>query len=550
MLEGVPVTVKAYAYSRFSGAAQAKGDSLRRQLASAMAWAAEHPDVEFDPSFRDEGVSAFKGEHRTRGALAALLAKVEDGSIRRGDYILVEGFDRLSRETESVALNLLTSITTKGVKVVTLTDGETYDENAGAFDLMRALLVMSRAHEENKARQKKVAAAWSEKRVRARKTGEKLSRRGPAWTVFNESRKDFDVIEERARIVRRVFQECIDGMGITAIASRLNSEGVPPFVAKSDGWHQGYVLTILRSPSVMGFYQPTLTSQRAHQRMLRQPDGDPIPGYYPVIIDQETFDKAQAMIAMRNKRGGGKGRRGATFPNMLLGMGRCEECGGTLLLGSRHNSSKVRHYRCYQEGRKQGCTNKTRYSWADVEEHLTQFLVTARMEASAPIPDETDLRARIRERAQLQVKIDTLAGQLEDPDMASPTLMSLLRKREAEAVQIDLDIESQRIAIKQQTRLYGENALQEALDWLDRVQEAEGDELYRARAKANALLNTLFRVIMPFRTRDNEIGLYVIADKQGWRITDELFTEIEVNFDEPFTRDALDACPVLHVTMI
>lgn len=544
------MTAKAYAYSRFSGAAQAKGDSLRRQLASAMAWAAEHPDVEFDPSFRDEGVSAFKGEHRTRGALAALLAKVEDGSIRRGDYILVEGFDRLSRESESVALNLLTSITTKGVKVVTLTDGETYDENAGAFDLMCALLVMSRAHEENKARQKKVAAAWSEKRVRARKTGEKLSRRGPAWTIFNEDRKDFDVIEERARIVRRIYQECNDGLGITAIASRLNAEGIPPFVAKSDGWHQGYVLTILRSPSVMGFYQPTLTSQRAHQRMLRQPDGDPIPDYYPAIIDEDTFDKAQAMIALRNKRGGGKGRRGATFPNLLIGMGRCEECGGTLILGSRANSTRVRHYRCYQEGRKHGCTNKTRYLTEVVEEHLLHFLVTARTEATAPVPDETELRARIRERAQLQVKIDTLAGQLEDPDMASPTLMGLLRKREVEASQIDLDIETLRIRIKQQARLYGEDALREAYEWVEKISDAEGDELYRVRAKANALLNTLFRVIMPFTNHDGSTGVYVIAEKQGWRVTDELFTEIEVNFDEPFTRATLDDCPVMSVDLI
>lgn len=543
------MTVKAYAYSRFSGAAQAKGDSLRRQLASAMEWAALHPDIEFDPSFRDEGVSAFKGEHRTRGALAALLAKVEDGSIRRGDYILVEGFDRLSRETESIALHLLTSITTKGVNVVTLMDGETYGEDAKAFDLMRALIVMSRAHEENKARQKKVAAAWSEKRVRARTTGEKLSRRGPAWTVYNEQTKDFDTIPEREKIVRRVFAECNDGLGITAISSRLNEEGIPPFMEKSDGWHPGYVLTILRSPSVMGFYQPTLTSQRAHRRMLRQPDGDPIPNYYPPIISEEVFDKAQAMIALRNKRGGGKGRRGKAFPNLLIGTGRCEDCGGTLILGSRANSPKVRHYRCYQESRKHGCTNKTRYLTTIVEEHLVDFLITARSEATAPVPDQSALTNLINARAGLQMKIDNLVSMNEDDP--SPTTHKRIREMEIRAGQMDIEIETLRMGLKQQVRLYGDDALREAFEWVDKISGAEGDELYRVRAKANAMLNTLFEVIMPFRTsREGEIGLYVIAGKQGFRVTDEFFSEIVVNFGEPFTRAVLDDCPVTSMTFI
>lgn len=68
---------KAYAYSRISSRAQLKGDGLRRQLAAALEWSANNPDVDFDPTFRDEGVSAFKGDHRDTGKLGVLLGMEE-----------------------------------------------------------------------------------------------------------------------------------------------------------------------------------------------------------------------------------------------------------------------------------------------------------------------------------------------------------------------------------------------------------------------------------------------------------------------------------------
>lgn len=117
---------KAYAYSRISSRAQLKGDGLRRQLAAALEWAENHPDVEFDPSFVDRGLSAAVGHHRETGKLGVLLGMIDAGTIRAGDYLLVDEFSRLTREIETEALHLLTSIVRKGVNVVTLVDGETY----------------------------------------------------------------------------------------------------------------------------------------------------------------------------------------------------------------------------------------------------------------------------------------------------------------------------------------------------------------------------------------------------------------------------------------
>lgn len=142
----------AYAYSRISTRAQLKGDGLRRQLAAALEWAEEHPDIEFDPTFVDRGISASVGLHRETGKLGVLLNMIEAGTIRSGDYLLVDEFSRLTREIESEALHLLTSIIRKGVNVVTLVDGEVYHKHSTSLELMRALFTMSNSHNENKER--------------------------------------------------------------------------------------------------------------------------------------------------------------------------------------------------------------------------------------------------------------------------------------------------------------------------------------------------------------------------------------------------------------
>lgn len=534
---------KAYAYSRISSRAQLKGDGLRRQLAAALEWAGNHPDVDFDPTFVDRGLSAAVGHHRETGKLGVLLGMIDAGTIKAGDYLLVDEFSRLTREIETEALHLLTSIVRKGVNVVTLVDGETYHKHSPALDMMRALMVMSNAHRENKERTRKVAIAWADKKKRARETGEVLSKRGPSWTIYNPTTKRFDLDHDKADVIRRIFAECLDGLGITAIAQRLNANKVEPFVKGSDGWHQGFVLTILRSPSVMGFYQPTLTSQRAHQRMLRQPDGDPIPNYYPAIIDEATFDRAQAVIAMRNKRGGGAGRKGKTFPNLIQGLGKCEECGGTLVVRNHPNSRSVRAFSCYQAGRKQNCGNNARYLCSEVEEKLTSFLMVARLEEEQPLPDQTDLNNKIAARHAIQTKIDALLDQIE---AGSASLAERLRLREIEAAKMDKEIERLRQELKHQTRVAGTDAVAAAADWFDSLSNEDTEDLYRNRAKANGMLLALYDTIMPFAG-----GLYVLSNGKGWLINDEVFVELDIEDKRPVTRKELEMTSTwAKVTMI
>jgi len=67
--------IKAFSYVRFSSGRQAEGDSERRQIAMAEEYANKH-GLELDTTFRDLGVSGFRGSNRTKGALARFIEAV------------------------------------------------------------------------------------------------------------------------------------------------------------------------------------------------------------------------------------------------------------------------------------------------------------------------------------------------------------------------------------------------------------------------------------------------------------------------------------------
>ncbi len=223
--------VKAYSYLRFSSPEQAKGASKARQIEAAARWAAER-DLVLDEELRDEGVSAFKGRNRApTTALGGFLARVESGEVPSGSYLIVESLDRLSREQVVDALELFLGLTRKGIVIVTLTDGyewsrETLRDNH--LQLIVSIVIMSRAYEESATKSHRVGDAWSRKRVAARETGQAMTAVCPAWIrlVGGPRTGRYELIEERAAIVRDIFAATIAGDGRRTIVKRLNTAGI------------------------------------------------------------------------------------------------------------------------------------------------------------------------------------------------------------------------------------------------------------------------------------------------------------------------------------
>jgi DNA invertase Pin-like site-specific DNA recombinase len=335
------VTPLAYSYIRFSHPDQAKGDSIRRQTEATAGWC-ERNGVRLDTSLalRDEGRSAFKRDDFATYALAGFLRSVEGGRVPKGSYLIVENLDRLSRESEVRALNLFTSILMAGVNIVQLTPREqVFTVRSDLGELLPAIIELSRGHSESKRKQTTIGGSWRNKRERAAADGVPLTHKLPGWVQMAGARHDgkrwidgrLVLIPDRAEVVRRIFSLARTGLGVQAIAQRLNAEGVPcwrrPRKANRDLpaarlWNETAVYFILKSRAAVGEFQPCQGS-RCTGRGGSTPVGDPISNYFPPVVSADEYDAALAGVRARAK-GHFRGRRGKHI-NLFSGLIRSPE---------------------------------------------------------------------------------------------------------------------------------------------------------------------------------------------------------------------------------
>jgi DNA invertase Pin-like site-specific DNA recombinase len=291
----------AFSYQRFSSLKQRHGASTERQLEAARRYAERHSLTLDTSTYRDLGVSAFRSKN-VEGALGAFIQAVDAKKIPPGSYLLIESFDRLSRDTVDVALELMLSITRKGVVIVTLMDDQVYSSTTikeNWTKLIMALAVMARAHEESLTKSKRAHDAIKRRAER----GEIPTTRLPTWMRFSNDRKKAILISDRASTVKRIFEWAQQGVGARECARRLNKEKTPVlFYAKE--WRQSAVSQLLRNPAAYGQFQ----------------DKD---GVLPAVVTKAKFLKAQSIIDGRKLF---KGAAAANPNNIFAGLSRCGHC--------------------------------------------------------------------------------------------------------------------------------------------------------------------------------------------------------------------------------
>ncbi|MCH9000226.1 MAG: recombinase family protein, partial [Proteobacteria bacterium] len=313
----------AYSYQRFSTPDQMKGDSLRRQTEAATAYAEAHGlNLDTDLTFHDLGISAFRGANVNDGALGQFIAAADSGKIAPGSFLLVESLDRLSRAEPLVALNRLADLVGRGIRVITLDDGQ--EHNAESLTRLDGLIVplvkASLAHEESAKKSKRGRAAWTQKKKRAAANGEILTARVPAWLRVRDGKMETDM--RRAKIVRRIFDLSAAGHGKAAIARQFNEGKVATF-GTADGWHASYIQKILRNEAVIGTYQPHRNTYVDGKRK-RAPEGDPIENYFPAVVEPSLF------YQVKHSKPGPSGKGDHLQRNLLSGLVFCARCDGRM----------------------------------------------------------------------------------------------------------------------------------------------------------------------------------------------------------------------------
>jgi DNA invertase Pin-like site-specific DNA recombinase len=319
-----------YSYIRFSSPEQQKGDSLRRQTEATEAWCKRN-GVRLDTSLtlRDLGKSAFRGSHRDdKAALGAFLRAINQGKVKKGSYLVLENLDRLSREQEVPACHLLTSILMAGVKVVQLFPGEMIlTEQSNGWELMRAVMELSRGHGESEVKSKRNGAAWEKRRRLAREGKDILTHQLPAWI----ERVDgvLQLIPAKAAAVHRVFELAAQGMGAGLIVKAMIAEKLPG-LGSSGLWSRAYISLLLKDRRALGEIQPRFRNGK--------PAGDPIVGYFPAVVSQSEWDAARAGCRGRKQP---RGRVGEHV-NVFAGLLKNAREGDTYYMGARSNNGKHR----------------------------------------------------------------------------------------------------------------------------------------------------------------------------------------------------------------
>ena len=489
---------RAYSYVRMSTDLQLKGDSLRRQLEASAEYAATH-DLELvdESRLQDIGVSAFKGANVAEGALGRFLEAAKAGTVPAGSFLLVESLDRLSRQEVRKSLGIFLSIVDAGVNIVTLADNHVYTaQKTELVDLLTSLVIMSRAHEESQTKSRRVGAAWANKRANAR--NRPLTATCPAWLRLSQDRTKYEVIEDRAAIVRLIFEESASGIGNYSITQRLNRRRVPHF-GKSNGWHPSYVSKILKNRAVIGEFQPHRLGDGR-----RRPDGDPIQGYFPAVVDEATFYRAQLGLSQRLVRGAG--RKGAHVSNLFSGILVCAYCRSPVKFENKGRPPKGANFLVCDAARRGLRCRIARWRYDEFEASFLAFVREVDLEQVIHNEDESKKRAMLEqmvaalrgERAAIDAQMEKVYELLEVAGTATSFVAAKLQGLEARRAAIETELrekEQERARLGSSTgRLYEDRDQIRAL--VERLQGPEGDETYKIRSMLAARLRSLVTTIL------------------------------------------------------
>jgi DNA invertase Pin-like site-specific DNA recombinase len=507
------MTSTAYAYVRFSTADQAKGHSQERQIAACRAYCEKErlnlsPDV-----FFDEGVSAYKGKHLEEGGeLRRFIDLVDSGEIAEGSLLLVENLDRLSRRHPDDAYVQLVELKRKGIIVVTLAPEQVYKKDGDESAALLAFLEMHRANSESSTKGERVKQAFDKKRKAAAETGKPMGDVAPGWLKLSQDGTRYELDPPRVKAVERIFELTIGGDGKNLIAKKLNAEGFPVLSKRESvkGWGTSAVHHVVKNRSVLGEWQP-MTRKLDPKGKKRMKLGAAIPDYYPRIISEDTFDRAQKAIATRRKDKATK--QGKRF-NVWGKVAKCIHCGEAMHMvnkgTSKERASKGTTYIECSIGRKGLCESHKLIRLDQSEEIFA--LMLARLPLLELVKDSG---------AKLAVRLDSLEAKIFDKEkvyadrkavfdvMPTVDVAASVERARTELA----DLQSQRDVVR--ADLAAENAIgfDTFMQRLDLVSDA-------GRKKANAVLKRLGVLVFVGRegfivTMEGQVSRFGLAHRDG-----------------------------------
>ena len=316
--------IKVAAYCRVSTDMELQQSSLDTQIEAYTRIINEHSSWELSGIYADKGITGTMVRRRTE-----FLRMIEDAKAGKINYILAKSISRFSRNTVD-AIEYIRLLKNIGVSVYF--EKEHLDTGSTASELILTILAAA-AQEEiltistnlkmgRRMRAEAGMAAWTPTygyRLKKAHTGNKYAdKEAERWIIH----------EEEATVVRRIFQEFIEGWSTTEISQHLNDDGVP--TARGHGkWASMTISRIINNEKYLGdvLAQKYYIKDPIQHVMVR--NKGIITQYYikdhhPAIIDRETGEIVKKVAALRDNHNG-------TTQYPFYGLLKCPLCGANMV---------------------------------------------------------------------------------------------------------------------------------------------------------------------------------------------------------------------------
>ncbi|MBR3875416.1 MAG: recombinase family protein [Clostridia bacterium] len=391
----------AVIYARYSCDAQTE-QSIEGQLRVCNEFAAQNGIIIVD-KYIDRATT---GTNDNRAAFQKMLADADNKPV--WDIVLVYALDRFGRNSIEIALNKQ-RLSKNNIILISATQRTSVNidgsKNLDGILLENVLIGLSEYYSVELSQ--KVRRGQRE----SRRKGNFLGGRPPyGYRVEN---KKILIHEERAEVVRLIFDLYVSGKCVREILEELNKRGI---LYNSKPIYQSTLFNILKLEKYTGVYRY---------------DGEVYMDMYPQIVDTAVFQRVQRMMD-KNKHGSSS--RNTDF--LLKGKLFCGRCGMKINgdSGTAKSGEMKFYYTCSNKKRFRGCS-KTSLK----KEALEKCVIDATLkllntpEKISRLADEvvklneqiskeqSILNLLISERAKIQKSLDNVMIAIEEGIITSTT---------------------------------------------------------------------------------------------------------------------------------
>lgn len=391
----------AVIYARYSSASQTE-QSIEGQLRVCNQYAKANDLIIVD-TYIDRATT---GTNDNRAAFQQML---KDSETSVWEVVLVYAIDRFGRNSIEVAINKQRLKSNKKVLIsATQRTSENLDGTKNLDGILLENVYIGIAEYYSAKLSQKILRGLKESRRKGQFCGGKV----PYGYYVKDKKLHID--EEKAKVVRFIYEQYASGVYVPNIICKLNEKGVlhngKPFLPNA-------IYGILRNKRYVGVTE------------IRNEIYDNI---YPQIVPKELFDKIKRKLA-KNKLGS----RSVKETYLLRNKVKCGYCGNSISAecGTARSGDVIRYYKCigrkkYRNGckkypiRKDALENLVLDSviQAMQDEKTISVLVKGLMQMQEKLNEErTTLKLLEKEKKQTQTAVDNIVKAIERGIMSDST---------------------------------------------------------------------------------------------------------------------------------